>query len=451
MRIERSALSTLLVLVLVLVASTSSALDLGTLPGLNPAQVQVGTAIDVLCPKLAQTAERLNSAQADLLARCTDMKAGSLGLSSAGLADVLSKVTSPEGPAQGSTIIDSRSIQFRGIGARLAALRLGASGVSVSGLNLDIDGKTLSVGRVLGFGEPGGGASADSEGRRLGAFVNGVGSFGSKDPTSLEAGFDFHTAGVTAGADYRLADNFIAGLALSYLRTDASIFAPIGSVDIRSYGVSLYGTYYVGALYVDGLAGFTWHDYDTARRIIYGPASGAPGAAVNRTANGDTDGRQGTLNLGVGYDVRIGGSTITPYGRAEYLRLTVDGYTEHGAAGLDLTLKEQTVESLLTVLGTRLTHAFSTPIGVLVPQVRGEWRHEFLNNARSIRAKFANDPFNVVFSIPTDRPDRDYFAVGAAVSAVLRKGVAGFIDYETLLGFRDVVSHGFTAGVRIEF
>ena len=57
----------------------------------------------------------------------------------------------------------------------------------------------------------------------------------------------------------------------------------------------------------------------------------------------------------------------------------------------------------------------------------------------------------MVFSIPTDRPDRDYFALGAALAAVFRKGVAGFLEYETLLGFRSVVSHGFTAGVRIEF
>jgi uncharacterized protein with beta-barrel porin domain len=429
-------------------SASAQLIDLGTLPGLTPAQASVGTAIDVICPQLVPT----NAAQADLSARCADMKLGRLGLSNAGLADVLGKVTSPEASAQSTAIIDTRNAQFRMIAGRLAALRLGASGFSLSGLKLDIDGTMLSAGQLLGIEGRGGGASADGEGfGRLGGFVNGVGSFGRRSETSREAAFDFHTIGVTAGADYRFTDNLVAGLAFSYLRTDAEILAPVGDVDTRSYGLSLYGTYYAGPLYVDGLAGFTWHDYDTTRRIVYAPAPGAPGEAVDRTATGDTDGRQFTINVGTGYDVRLGAATLTPYGRVEYLRLTVDEYTERGALGLDLAIEDQTAESLLTVLGARLAHAFGTPIGVVVPQVRGEWRHEFLNNSQLIRAKFANDPFNVVFTIPTDRPDRDYFAVGAGVSSVFRKGIAAFLDYETLLGLRNVVNHSFTAGVRLEF
>lgn len=454
MRTERRLPALLLAaaLILFIAASasgqTSPLINLGTLPGLTPSQAQVGTAIDIICPQLVP----VNAAQTDLSGRCADMKLGRLGLSNAGLANVLGNVTSAEAPTQSSIIVDTRNAQFRMIAGRLAALRLGASGVSLSGLKLDVDGTTLSVGRVLGLDERSGGASADTDGLRgLGIFVNGVGSFGNRSATSREAGFDFHTAGVTAGADYRLTDNLVAGIALSYLRTGAEILAPVGDVSTRSYGISLYGTHYVGSLYVDAFAGFTWHDYDTTRRIVYAPAPGAPGLAVDRTAKGDTDGRQFTLNVGAGYDIRLGGSTITPYGRVEYLELTVDGYTERGALGLDLAIADQTADSLMSVLGTRVAHAFSTPIGVIVPQIRGEWRHEFLNNSQLLKAKFANDPFNVVFTIPTDRPDRDYFAVGAGISSVFRKGLAAFVDYETLLGLRNVVNHSFTAGARFEF
>jgi uncharacterized protein YhjY with autotransporter beta-barrel domain len=240
-----------------------------------------------------------------------------------------------------------------------------------------------------------------------------------------------------------------------YALTDADIDFGLGDVDSRSYGVSLYGTYYVGGLYVDLHGSFNWNTYDTTRRIFYtaGPeASGtATGLVVDRRARGDTDGHQYTVNLGAGYDFRRGPWTLTPYGRLEYLNLHIDGYTERGAQGLDLTIRSQRVESLQSALGGRVAYAISTPVGVVVPQAHAEWRHEFQNDARSITANYTHDPFDTFFAIPTDRPDRDYAALGAGVSGVFRRGVAAFLSYETILGLRDVSHHSFTGGVRVEF
>ena len=226
--------------------------------------------------------------------------------------------------------------------------------------------------------------------------MNVIGGFGSKDTTANEVGFDFHNVGVTAGADYRFIDNLAAGLAFSYLRTNADFNAALGDVDTNSYGISLYGTYYIGQFYVDLLGEFTWHNYDTTRRIVYAPGPDAPSSTralpVNRTATSDTDGQQFTINVGAGYDFRLGASTLTPYGRVEYLNLDIDGYTEQGADGLNLKIRDQDAESLVTVLGGRVAHAVSTRFAVLVPQIRGEWRHEFLNNQRSIKAQYAERP-----------------------------------------------------------
>ena len=142
---------------------------------------------------------------------------------------------------------------------------------------------------------------------------------------------------------------------------------------------------------------------------------------------------------------------MTPYVRVEYLHLDVDAYTESGANGLDLKVQKQTVESLLTVLGGRASYAISTPFGVLLPQVRAEWRHEVLDDQRGIKAQFANDPFNVPFLIATDNPDRDYFALGAGIAAALARGISAFVDFETIVGLKNVTNHNFIAGVRFEF
>lgn len=82
---------------------------------------------------------------------------------------------------------------------------------------------------------------------------------------------------------------------------------------------------------------------------------------------------------------------------------------------------------------------------------RGEWRHEFLNDERSITAKYVNDPFTTFFAIPSDRADRDFFALGAGLSTVLARGLAAFVSYETILGYRDLTYHEFWAGVRMQF
>jgi len=451
MRAHRARSSLVLLAALLLVgpptASAQKLIELGTLPGNTPSQASVGTAIDIICPKLAARSNSLNSAQSDLLARCGDMKLG--GFATSQLPDILGKVSPEDATVQGTSAVQTRSAQLRAVGARLASLRLGATGISFNGVAPDLDGKTASTGQLLGSG--GGGAGDSSLLSRLGLFVNGVGSFGNVDSTPREAGFDYHNVGMTAGADYRFTDTLIAGAAFSYLNSEADIVSHLGEVTSNGYGLSLYGTYYVGAFYVDLLSGFTYRSYDTTRNIVYGPTPGFTGTAVDRTATGDTSGWQYTFNGGIGYDFHVAGSTLTPYFRVEYLHLDINGYTESGANGLDLKVQSQTAESLLTILGGRVAHAFSTSFGVLVPQIHGEWRHESLNDARSIKAQFANDPFNQVFTVPTDNPDRDFFAVGAGITSQFRKGMAAFLDFEAVVGLANVTSYNFTAGMRIEF
>lgn len=450
---HRAGRSLLLLAALLLVgptaswAQTDTFIQLGTLPGNTPSQARVGTAIDIICPKLAARSNSLNSAQGDLLARCGDMKLG--GFSTSQLPNILGNVSAEDATAQGTGAVQTRSAQLRAVGTRLASLRLGATGISFNGVAPDTDVKTASIGQLLGSGA--GGAGDSSPLGRLGLFVNTVGGFGSVDSTSREVGFDYHNIGVTAGADYRFTETLIAGAAFSYLNSEADLVSQLGEMTSNGYGLSLYGTYYVGAFYFDLLGGFTYRSYDSTRNIVYGPTPGFSGTAVNRTATGDTSGWQYTFNGGTGYDFQVAGTTFTPYFRAEYLHLAINGYTESGANGLNLKVQSQTVESLLTILGGRVAYAFSTSFGVLVPQVHGEWRHESLNGARSIRAQFANDPFNQVFTVPTDSPDRDFFALGAGISSQFRKGMAAFLDFEAVVGLANVTSYNFTAGIRIGF
>lgn len=437
-------------------------------PGLTPPQQSMAAAIDVVCPKLlAAGVVTQESAIGDLTRRCREMRQTanalqqigattfSLGLTNDQLAAALGLLSHEETATQGTGAIETGT-PSRDIAARLSALRQGARGITLSGLKLDIDGRSVSAAELIGLDGAGGGGAADRGAfGRFGAFLNGSYSFGDKDGTARESGFDSKTGLVTGGVDYRFTDSVVAGVAFSHSQTDADIDAGLGDVDTKSYGISLYGTAYWGGLYVDALVGFAWNTYDTTRRISYaagpGAGAGAAGIVVDREAKGRTDGPQYTFTVGTGYELRQGGFILTPLLRLEFVGVLIDGYTEFGAAGLDLTVKRQDVFSLQHALGGQLARAIGTPIGVLVPYVRAEWRHEFLDHKRRITAKYARDPFNIFFSIPTDDPDRDFAALAAGLAGQFKGGVAAFLNYETVLGLRDVTAHTFTAGVRIEF
>src|SRR4029450_5082169 len=163
-----------------------------------------------------------------------------------------------------------------------------------------------------------------------------------------------------------------------------------------------------------------------------------------------------SFSAGAGYDFRQGALTFGPLARLQYFKLKIDGYQEkltntQPGFGWALALDSQDVESLTTVLGGRASYAISTGLGVLLPQVRLEWEHEFKNDSRILTAQFLNDPQRQPIRFTTDSPDRNYANIGVTLSATFRGGIAAFIDYETVLGLANVSRHDITLGIRGEF
>jgi hypothetical protein len=93
--------------------------------------------------------------------------------------------------------------------------------------------------------------------------------------------------------------------------------------------------------------------------------------------------------------------------------------------------------------------------------VRGDWIHEFKNDARETRARFDNDPYTTggffladgspgssTFALLTEDPDEDYFRLGAGASSVWSNGWQGFLSLDTLIGLKNISAYGLTFGVR---
>ena len=337
------------------------------------------------------------------------------------------------------------AVQNTNIGIRLNALRRGtaSSGANFSGLSLTVKGESVPLGSALGM-LAGGGASADSG--RVGIFANGQGSLGDQDKTVRELGFDFHTAGLTAGVDYRLTDRIILGAAFGYLRTNIGFVDSPSGAAINGYSLSAFGTYFIkDSVYVDGILTYGRNSYDIDRQAV-----NLLGTSTDRITAG-TDGHQLSASASAGYDFTAGGLTFGPTGRVTFIRVHVDGYTERGPAGSSAArIPDQTVESLTTAFGAQAAYAISTRWGVVSPQVKAEWEHEYKGGTRFLTASAVFSP-TLPVAAQTNAADRDYVNLGVGVSAVFRHGVSAFVHFEESLGRSHFTNHSFNGGMRFEF
>jgi uncharacterized protein with beta-barrel porin domain len=345
--------------------------------------------------------------------------------------------------------------------ARLTSLRLGLTdGTNTMDLRFartiqSSDNFVSTVPNLL----TGGAASADSPNAfsPLSGFLNAIYNFGNVNSTfQQQAGFNYNIGGFIAGADYRYTDNLIFGAAFSYQRSNTNFNNSLGDTNSNSYIGSLYGTFYAtDRFYIDGVATYGWINYNLNRKILYTISPNkidSQGDSVNTTAKSSPNGNQYSFSLGSGYDYAWNALTVNPYVRLNYTKLYVNSYSESGGDGWATRISSQGVNSFTTALGTRLSYAVSIPWGVAMPQLWGEWVHEFENNAQSIEVGYlGNYTNNQNFSVFTARPDRDYFTLGAGISGVFAHGVSAFFSYEALLGYNNTNSNQFVLGGRIEF
>ncbi len=412
--------------------------------GLTPNESSVGGVLGTACLAL-QAGTPATEGQANLLAICNELDAAD----SATLAAAIQQITPAQMPGQVNLSFQSSNTQLENVSTRMSALRGGSGGNSAAGLSFQFAGLTLPA--ELFFGqqeqfalgvEPG----IETPGLvpRFGIFVNGTASFGDKDDTADELGFDFDTNGITVGADYRLRDSLIAGGAVGIVDSDSDFNDSRGDVDTRGLSFLGYGTYYLSdTSYLEAVLSFGRSKFENTRNVTIGPTT--------REVQGDTDGNELTISLGGGYDFARGPLSFSPYGKINYIRAEIDGYSEDTNTGLEFVYKDQDAESLSMLVGGQLSYAIRKQYGVLLPTLRFDWTHEFWDDSRFITASFLNDPSQGRFKIKTDDPDRDYFILGLGVAATFRGGRSAYFNYEYLLDHDDLDQESVAAGFRMDF
>jgi uncharacterized protein YhjY with autotransporter beta-barrel domain len=219
--------------------------------------------------------------------------------------------------------------------------------------------------------------------------------------------------GGNAGFEYRFNERWSAGFAIGASSTDVDMTF-VGSSDIDTLALVPYVSYYqanvfAGAdLYADLMYAYGMNDYDVRRITPGGIATGSP------------DGDYQQLELTSGLNFRSGSLVHGPYASLRWLDGTIDSYTEVGpGAGL---FPESDFESLATNLGYQVSYPITLSGGVLVPQGRAAWEHEF------------EDQQNAAFGLPGGEIDEDLAILGAGIGYYMLCGWNVVLDYEARLG-----------------
>jgi len=276
--------------------------------------------------------------------------------------------------------VSSASFQTGNLSEHLSDLRQGIRGLSFTGLyyrNTDFiaNGKEAPV-LLASAGSDLTGMLPSGINERWGFFVKGNAVSGDQKDTSDRTGYDFTSAGVTVGSDYRFTGNFIAGLMLGINTVRANVDSMGSKVKMDGYTLGTYGTYYNKNFYVDGSISYGLIDYDNIRRIVF------PG--LDRTATSSPDGNQITAYGGTGYDIRKNNWIITPNVSLQYARLNTDSYTEKGAGAINLDVDGQNTESLQGNIGARLSYTWKTDKAAIIPGIRASYGYEFLRDSQNV-------------------------------------------------------------------
>ncbi|WP_043283866.1 autotransporter-associated beta strand repeat-containing protein [Reyranella massiliensis] len=279
---------------------------------------------------------------------------------------------------------------------------------------------------------------------KWGAWMSGLGGFGSVGGNTNAGTLTYNLGGAAIGVDYRLDPRFLVGLAVGYSSGRQWVNGFMGNGNADTYSAALYASFNQGGLYVDALAGYAYSD-NRMQRVM-----AIPGLAT-RIASGQTGANQFLGQIEAGYRIGLleaAQATITPFARFQTVAVSQNPFTESGAQSLNLGVAQQNTTSVRTIIGADL--GANIPVGMERPlgvTIRLGWAHEYADTSRPITAAFAGAPA-VPFTVYGAQPLRDAAVVGLGLNTQIGASTSIYARYDGEITGRDD-THAISAGLRM--
>ena len=260
-------------------------------------------------------------------------------------------------------------------------------------------------------------AAADSVMPRLpegwGMWVAGSASFGRSGRTGLAGGADFSSRGLTVGIDHAVHEQVLLGMAGSWARQDTDLDSSSSRLDADQRSLAVYGLWRVGGnLFVDGMLANGWLDFDSVRWNDLAQGS----------AQGRRSGQQWFGSLTFGHERHNpAGMALTSYGRYDWHRATLDGYSESGLGAFDLVYGRQRVVNNALALGVQGSFQLTRDWGSLRPHWTVEYRSA-LDNRGQATINYVLRPATTDYRLDLRSYNDDLLSLGAGMDLQLDSG-----------------------------
>jgi len=254
--------------------------------------------------------------------------------------------------------------------------------------------------------------AADSCANPVSLWAGGTVDIGTRDAVTGRSKINATTSGVSAGVDARIMPGVMLGIGGGLGHDSSTVDGGKGHVASDARMIALYGSITpVGGVFIDGLIGRGWLDFDTSRIDL----------TTSLETIGRRKGRFTTGALSTGIDRLSGPVQWSLYGRGEYMESRLDAYREMGAGLYDLRFDARTLRSLTGALGLKLAYRTPLTIGILSARLRGEWLHEFTGGSRQ-RLDYADVVGSAYYSLDAQGWAREQFSFTPGISLALPSG-----------------------------
>ncbi len=338
-------------------------------------------------------------------------------------------------------VIEQAYNQTQLLNQRMSSVRFGAQGFQYVGIpeqpiKNDRDGKSTAAPKSLS-------PIIEAPGlTNWNSWVMATGEFSNARGTSAP-NYRNSAGGFLVGADYRLSENFSSGLFAGYQFNYAK-YNGGGSNRGNSALFGLYGTYKnEDGYYADTVIGGGYTGFQTRRPIKF--------STINRTARANPGTGQFNAGINLGKDWTIDKFIVGPLLGLQYTYAGTSAFTEQGADSLDLAVGSQNTSSLRSSLGGRVAYLWDVTKGVtLIPEVRAQWMHEFLNNAATISSSLDGGS-GPSFGYGTSGPYRDSIFGGVGMSTKFGERWTASLFYNINFGNIDFTNNIISADLNLSF
>ena len=215
-----------------------------------------------------------------------------------------------------------------------------------------------------------------------GAWIQEFAYFADRELAGLSEQYRGSGFGFTGGLDTAVGPFHALGINVGFASTEIEDVVGIDEpLDVVTLQAGLYGGLEIGNLSIDAYAGGGYNDFEQNREVRINTFSG--------TSQADWSGTHINGSLRAGYDFDLNDKFwIRPAVSVDYLRLSEDGYTEEGDAGIAIGVDDRTSETAGATALINLGARFQGERTWIRPSIRAGFRHDFINDPIETNFRF---------------------------------------------------------------